>query len=106
MDAYEATLDEWLLDTGNLHLFGELSSQIEAARVMSSSALPSATGALTALLLAHTDLTCIVWKKAMTPVGEQTDAQEQRLAAAIDRHRFTLSEMRLLCVRLSTRRST
>jgi hypothetical protein len=52
LDSYEATLDAWLVEPGNLVLYGKLSSQIEAVRMMSSSALPSATGALGDLLLA------------------------------------------------------
>ena len=104
LDAYEAALDEWLIDPSDMHLFGKASAQIEAARLMSSSALPSATGALTALLLAHTDLICTVWKTHMAAVGQRrTHAQEQKLARAIAHHRVTISEMRLLCVRLSTR---
>lgn len=106
LDSYEATLDAWLATPGNLILYGKLSSQIEAVRVMSASALPSATGALADLLLAHTDLTFIVLKKHMISLGELTDAREQQLAKARKRHHFTLSEMRSLCLRLSARRTT
>jgi hypothetical protein len=106
LDSYEATLDAWLVEPGNLVLYAKMSSQIEAARMMSSSALPSASGALAELLLAHTDLTFIVLKKHMVRRGELTEAHEEKLAKAKKRPHFTLSEMRSLCFRLSTRRSS
>jgi hypothetical protein len=82
LDSYEATLDAWLVEPGNLVLYAKMSSQIEAARMMSSSALPSASGALAELLLAHTDLTFIVLKKHMVRRGELTEAHEEKLAKA------------------------
>jgi hypothetical protein len=103
LDAYEATMDAWLIEPQNLILYKKLSSQIELVRQMSSNALPSATGALTDLLLAHTDLTFIALQQQLTR-GELSESQ-QRLGRARKRHQFTLSEMRLLCLRLSTRRT-
>jgi hypothetical protein len=103
LDSYEATMDAWLVEPGNLILYGKMSSQIEAVRTMSSGALPPAIGALTDLLLAHTDLTSTVLKNHMEGRGELTETHEQ-LAKAKKRHHFTLSEMRSLCFRLSARR--
>jgi hypothetical protein len=100
--SYEATLDAWLIDPGNLILYGQMNSQIEAVRMMSSSALPSAAGALADLLLAHADLTFIVLKNHMANRGEPSETPD-RLAKAKRRHHFALSEMRLVCIRLSTR---
>jgi hypothetical protein len=103
LDSYEATLDAWLVEPGNLILYEKLTSQIEVVRIMSASALPSATGALADLLLAHTDLTFIMLKQHLVKPGEATDSHE-RFVRAKKRHQFVLSEMRLLCLRLSTRR--
>jgi hypothetical protein len=104
LDSYEATLDAWLVEPANLILYEKLSSQIELVRLMSSSALPPATGALADLLLAHTDLTFILLKQHLVKLDATTEQVEQ-LAKARKRHHLTLSEMRSLCVRLSLRRS-
>jgi hypothetical protein len=104
LDAYEATLDAWLVEPANLILYEKLSSQIELVRVMSSSALSPATGALADLLLAHTDLTFIVLKQHLVKLDAPPENSEQ-LAKAKERHHLTLSEMRSLCIRLSLRRA-
>jgi hypothetical protein len=103
LDAYEATLDAWLIEPGNLILYEKLSSQIELVRIMSSSGLPATTGALADLLLAHTDLTFIVLKQHLVKPEGPAEKGEQMVKAK-KRHHFTLSELRLLCIRLSTRR--
>ncbi|HXD40096.1 MAG TPA: hypothetical protein VN649_06010 [Ramlibacter sp.] len=103
LDSYEAAVDAWLVEPGNLVLYQKLSSQIEVVRTMSSNGLPSATGALADLLLAHTDLTFIVLKKHLVKRGGPADSHDQ-LAQAKKRLNFTLTEMRALCIRLSTRR--
>ena len=105
LDAYDATLDAWLVEPANLTLYEQLSSQIELIRVMSSSALSPATGALADLLLAHTDLTFIMLKQHLVRRDASTEKSEQ-LVKAKKRHHFALSEMRLLCVRLGTRSSS
>ena len=105
LDSYETTLDAWLVEPANLILYEKLSSQIELIRVMSSSALSPATGALADLLLAHTDLTFIVLKQHLVKLDAPAEQSEQ-LVKAKRRHHFTLSEMRLLCIRLGTRRSS
>jgi len=105
LDAYEVTLEAWLVEPASLILYEKLSSQIELIRVMSSSALSPATGALADLLLAHTDLTFIVLKQLLVKRDAPTEQSEQ-LVKAKKRHHFTLSEMRSLCVQLGMRRSS
>jgi len=102
LDAYEASVDAWLLEPGNFIFYQQLSSQIEQVRTMSSTALPRAAGALTDLLLAHTDLTFIVLKKHLVRLGALADQGDQ-LANAVKRHQLTLSEMRSLCIRPGAR---
>ena len=104
LDGYKATMEAWLATPGNLELYEKLSGQIESLRIMSSSALPRATGALADLLLAHTDLTFIALKKHLVRLDAlRPDADSGQLAKARERHEATLSDMRSLCVRSSGR---
>ena len=105
LDSYQATVNAWIVEPGNLILYEKLSSQIELIKTMSSSALPSATGALADLLLAHTDLTFIVLKKHLVRlgVGAPTGKSDQ-LTKATERFQSTVSEMRSMCVRFATSR--
>ena len=102
LDSYEATMNAWLVEPGNLLLYRKLSTQIESIRMMSSSAMPQATGALADLLLAHTDLTFISLKKHLVKLGAGASDSGDQLTKATERFQFTVSEMRSICVRFAT----
>jgi hypothetical protein len=103
LNRYQAIVDEWMLKPGNLDLYEKVCAEIDSVRVVSSSALPQATGALSELLVAHTNLTFIVLKKHLVRLGAIQDRDEQ-LASARDAHCVAVSEMASLCVRICGRR--
>lgn len=99
---YQATLDHWVLTPGDLDQYSRLCSEVELIRALSASALPEVTGALTQVLVAHTDLTFIVLKKHLVRLGAIAENGD-RVAHVTETHRAAVTEMSSLCERLQRR---